>query len=135
MNQTLQMSKNVKQSCKQCNRNIHMATIPSNSVLLKSNQGVVTVAVIDDSDTQNYKHCLELQTTLKGNKIRMARSAIRSRKCMTQNAPLFGFIPIYGLKGKRLKGVDDRNENNICQNIIDLHSKLRQDGRYNYVGH
>ena len=49
---------------------------------------------------------------------------------MAQNTPLVGFIPIYSLKGH----VYDRNKNNICQNIIDLHVKLRQDGRRNYVG-
>ena len=49
---------------------------------------------------------------------------------MTQTTPLFGFIPIYGIKGC----VYDRNENNIGQNIIDSHSKLRKDDRFNYEG-
>ena len=76
------------------------------------------------------KYCLELQTKMKGEKIRLARSAVENKKFLTQNTPLFGFIPIYGLKGR----VYDRHENNICHNIIELHQKLRNDGRHNYLG-
>ena len=60
----------------------------------------------------------------------MARDGISNEKCIQQNTPLFGFIPIYGLQSR----VYNRNENNICQNIIDLHTDLRKDGRHNYVG-
>ena len=76
------------------------------------------------------KYCLDLQTRLKGEKIWVAKNAIQNEKFLTQNTPMFGFIPIYGLKGR----VYDRHENNICQNIMELHQKLRNDGRPNYVG-
>ena len=70
------------------------------------------------------KYCLELQTKMKGEKIRLARSAVENKKFLAQNTPLFGFIPIYGLKGR----VYDRHENNICHTIMELHQKLRSDG-------
>ena len=81
-------------------------------------------------DSLGDKYGLQLHTTLKGDKIRLAKNAIQNEKFMTQNNPMFGFIPIYGLKGR----VYDRHENNICQNIMELHQRLRNDGRHNYVG-
>ena len=52
--------------------------------------------------------------------MRIAKTNYANAKCIRQNTPLFGFIPIYGLQSP----VYDRKENNICQNIMDLHSKL-----------
>ena len=52
-----------------------MATATNNKALL-NNQRVVTGTQVDYSNTQNDKYCLELQTTLKGKKLRMAKSPI-----------------------------------------------------------
>ena len=60
----------------------------------------------------------------------IAKTNYANAKCIRQNTPLFGFIPIYGLQSP----VYDRKENNICQNTMDLHSKLRKNGWRNYVG-
>ena len=46
------------------------------------------------------------------------------------NRPLFGFIPIYGLKCR----VYHTNSNSVCKDIVELHKKLRQDGKCNYTG-
>ena len=44
--------------------------------------------------------------------------------------PIIWLYPHYGLQNP----ICDRNENSICQNIMELHEKLRKDGRHNYVG-
>ena len=44
------------------------------------------------------KYALELQTTLKKEKLKQAKQALENQLCISQNVPLFGFIPIYGLK-------------------------------------
>ena len=104
-----------------------------NTVVTKeSHQDTMTTQVTETDVVGNSigdKYCLDLQTKLKGEKIRVAKSAIQNQKFVTQNTPMFGFIPIYGLKGR----VYDRHENNTCQNIMELHQKLRNDGRPNYV--
>ena len=124
-----QTMKNVNQSDKQCNWNTHMASV-ADTALPASSKGVVTRDGLYNDHTQLDKYCLELQTTLKGEKLRMAKNSSANEKCIYQNTPLFGFIPIYGLQSR----IYDRNDNNICQNIMDLHKELRKDGRYNFVG-
>ena len=105
-----------------------------NTVVTKeSHQDIMTKQVTETDVVGNSvgdKYCLDLQMKLKGEKIRVAKRAIQNERFVTQNTPMFGFIPIYGLKGR----VYDRHENNICQNIMELHQKLRNDGRPNYVG-
>ena len=50
--------------------------------------------------------------------------------CIDHNRPLFGFIPIYGLKSR----VYDIKNNAECTDLLLLHKKLRADGRHTY-GH
>ena len=85
-----------------------------------------TTAELQDDD----KYELEIQTNLKKSKIQVARRAPENELCIQQNRPLFGFIPIYGLKSQ----VYDTGDNSVCKNILELHKKLRQDGRHNYAG-
>ena len=44
--------------------------------------------------------------------------------------PLFGFIPIYGIKSQAI----DKCDNAECNDILQLHRMLRKDGRHNYMG-
>ena len=60
----------------------------------------------------------------------MARQAPDNRPCITHNTPLFGLIPIYWLKSR----VFDTCVNAKCTDILQLHTKLRKDGRHNYRG-
>ena len=76
------------------------------------------------------KYTLEVQTTMKKEKLKMARQAPDNRLSITQNTPLFGFIPIYGLKSQ----VIDKRVNAESTDILQLHKKLREDGRHNYRG-
>ena len=114
---------------KQSNRTTRTSTVTTSETLSDakgSSTGGGTYSGGNDTD----KYCLEIQSTVKGEKMRIAKTNYANAKCIRQNTPLFSFIPIYGLQSP----VCDRKENNICQNIMDLHIKLRKDGRHNYVG-
>ena len=50
--------------------------------------------------------------------------------CTNQNIPLFGFIPIYGLKSQ----VIDKGVKAEFKDILQLHRRLRENGRHNYRG-
>ena len=76
------------------------------------------------------KYALERQNSNKSTRIQEAKAAPGNEQCIEQNRPLFGFIPIYGLKS----WVYDKSNNSICTDIIELHKKLRSDGRSNYLG-
>ena len=114
---------------KQSNRTTCMSTI-TDSETLSDDKGLVTGVGACSVDTATDKYCLEIQSTVKWEKICITKTNYANAKCIRQNTPLFGFIPIYGLQSP----VCDRKENNICHNIMDLHSKLRKDGRHNYIG-
>ena len=75
-------------------------------------------------DDQTDKYTLELHISNKSQRIQEAKAAPDNDKCIKQNRPLFGFIPIYGLKSQ----VYDHSNNSVCTNIIELHKKLRADG-------
>ena len=47
--------------------------------------------VIDD------KYCLEINTTQKSEKIKLAKKAKKNKQFLEQNKPLFAFTPIYRL--------------------------------------
>ena len=70
-------------------------------------------------DTIVDKYALELQTTMKKERLNMARQAPDNKLCITQNAPLFGFITIYGLKSQ----VFDIYIKAECTDILQLHRK------------
>ena len=123
------MNTNVDQYDKQSNQNIRMYTVVNNK-LWSDSKGVSTGDGSHSDHTHTDKYCLELQSTLKRGKMRLAKNNSANEKCIQQNTPLFGFIPINGLQSP----IYDRNENNTCQNIMDLHRKLRKDVRHNYVG-
>ena len=77
------------------------------------------------------KYALEIHVSCKKNdRIQLARAAPDNSKCITQNRPLFGFIPIYGLKSR----VYDHKDNPECTDIIAVHKQLRADGRHNFAG-
>ena len=76
------------------------------------------------------KYSLEMNSTAKSYRIREARGATENKKLLAQNKPLFGFIPTYGLQSR----VHDANSNEICTDVLQLHTKLREDTRYNYRG-
>ena len=82
------------------------------------------------SDCDDDKYSLDMSATLKSYRIRVAKEAIGNRKLVAQNEPLFGFIPIYGLKSS----IHDTSGNDVCSKILQLHNELRKDGRYNYRG-
>ena len=71
-----------------------------------------------------------MNSTAKSYRIQEARGAKGNKKLLAQNKPLFGFIPIYGLQSR----AHDTNSNDVSSDILQLHSKLRKDGRYNYRG-
>ena len=52
------------------------------------------VATAHSVDSDKYE--LEIQSKLRKSKIQVAKRALENEKCMQQNKPLFGFIPIYG---------------------------------------
>ena len=83
---------------------------------------------LQDSDVDKY--ALEIQNSNKSLRIQEAKAAPGNKQCIEQNRPLFGFIPIYGLKSR----VYDNSNNSVCTDIIELHKKLRADGRPNYLG-
>ena len=114
---------------RQFNRTNRIPTTAS-SETLSIDKGTVTGVGGYNGDSVIDKYCLEIQSTVKCEKIRIAKTNHANAKCIRQNTPLFGFIPIYGLKSR----ICDRKENDICQNIMDLHTRLRKDGRHNYVG-
>ena len=88
------------------------------------------IAMYTTNNDQADKYALELQMSNKNKRIWEAKAAPENNKCIQQNRPLFGFIPIYGLKSR----VYDSKENSTCTDIIELHKKLRADGRPNYMG-
>ena len=63
------------------------------------------------------KYCLEINTTQKSEKIKLAKAGRANEKFLEQNKPLFGFIPIYGLPSR----VYDSNNGSICNDILQLH--------------
>ena len=89
---------------------------------------VETINQIIDNSADKY--ALELQTSIKKDKLKVARQAHDNTLCIAQNVPLFGFISIYGLKGQ----VVDKCHNRKCNDMLQLHKMLREDGRYNYEG-
>ena len=89
---------------------------------------VVNVKQVPDAIADKY--ALELQTSMKKEKLKVARQAPDNTLCITQNVPLFGFIPIYGIKSH----VVDKCHNIECNDILQLHKMLREDGRHNYEG-
>ena len=98
----------------------------------------VKKVVISDPKTNNNltknvyadKYTLELQNSDQTKRIQEAKAATGNEECMQQNRPLFGFIPIYGLKSR----VCDSYKNSQCSDIIELHKKLRSDTKPNYMG-
>ena len=76
------------------------------------------------------KYSLEVNTTCKSYRLRLARGATDNKIQMAQNKQFFGFIPIYGLHGR----ITDTNTDSVCTDILLLHKLLRQDGRHNYEG-
>ena len=87
-------------------------------------QSSATRDVIDD------KYCLEINTTQKSEKMKLAKKASNNKKFLEQNKPMFGFILIYGLPSR----VYDSKNGSICTHILHLHRQLKNDGRYNYNG-
>ena len=67
---------------------------------------------------------------MKEEKIKIVKQAPDNGLCIKQNTPLFGFIPIYGLKSR----VYDTCTSTECTDILQLHKKLRKDGRHNFRG-
>ena len=76
------------------------------------------------------KYALELNTSLKEAKMRIAKESVGNTLCMQQNIQAFGFIPIYGL-GSR---ITYKGKNAACSDRLQLHKVLRADGRHNYEG-
>ena len=65
------------------------------------------------------KYALKIHvSSKKSDKIQLAKSAISNTRCISQNRPLFGFIPIYGLKGR----VYDNKNNSECTDLLLLHN-------------
>ena len=91
---------------------------------------VASNACDTNSNAHGDKYALELNTSLKDMKMKIAKKAEGNALCMQQNVPAFGFIPIYGL-GSR---VIDRKQGSVCSDILQLHNILRSDGRHNYEG-
>ena len=76
------------------------------------------------------KYSLEMHSSCKKYRMREARGAKENKILLAQNKPLFGFIPTYGLQSR----IYDTNRNEESTDLLQLHSKLRSDGRYNYRG-
>ena len=76
------------------------------------------------------KYSLEINTTCKSDRLRLARGATKNKNFLEQNKHFFGFIPIYGLRNR----IQDENSNSVCTDILALHKLLRQDDRHNYEG-
>ena len=76
------------------------------------------------------KYSLEMHSSCKKYRIREARGAKQHKILLAQNKPLFGFIPTYGLQSR----IHDTNKNETSTDLLQLHAKLRRDGRYNYRG-
>ena len=81
-------------------------------------------------DGTDDKYCLEINTSQKSEKMKLAKKAKNNKQFLEQNKPLFGFIPIYGLPSQ----VYDSNNGSICTDILHLHRQLRNDGRHNFKG-
>ena len=88
-----QMTKNVDQSDKQCNRNNRMAT-DANNELLSNSKGVVMRARFHNDHTQTDKYCLELQTTLKGEKC-VWQKISANEWCIQQNTPMYNGVSFF----------------------------------------
>ena len=93
-------------------------------------QSMANNACDTHSNVHNDKYAIELNTSLKDIKMKIAKESEGNELCMQHNAPAFGFIPIYGL-GSR---VIDRKQGSVCSDILQLHKILRSDGRHNYEG-
>ena len=76
------------------------------------------------------KYALEINTALKCEKIRLAKESTANKRFLNQNQPLFGFIPIYGLKSR----IYDSNSNTVCKDILSLHERLQTTDEPNYRG-
>ena len=101
-----------------------------NSSGLHNNQKGVTDSRSDGEELCD-KCALEIHvSSKKDDRIRLARLEPDYTKCITQNRPLFGFIPIYGLKSR----VYDYKDNPVCTDLLWLHRELRADGRHNFAG-
>ena len=77
-------------------------------------QSSATTEITDD------KYCLEINTTQKSKKMKLAKETSKNKKFLEQNKPLFGFIPIYGLPSR----VYDSNIGSICTDILQLHRQM-----------
>ena len=98
----------------------HNRTVASNT------NTVVGVGDMAECD----KYALEINTALKGEKIRVAKESTANEKFLNQNQPLFGFIPIYGLQSR----IYDSNSNTVCRDILSLHERLKKTDEPNYRG-
>ena len=104
--------------------------IEGNDQLMDNGYKSTVVNVNQVPDAIADKYALELQTSMKKEKLKVARQAPDNTLCIAQNVPLFGFIPIYGIKSH----VVDKCHNIECNDILQLHKMLREDGRHNYEG-
>ena len=110
--------------------------VTASNVTIRTSTPVVQRVVSTCNGTnslQNHdidKYALEIQNSSKSQRIQEAKAAVENKQCIQQNRPLFGFIPIYGLKSR----VYDNGSNSGSTDIIELHKKLRTDGRPNYLG-
>ena len=104
--------------------------IEGNDQLMDNSYKSTVVKMKQVPDTIADKYALELQTSMKKDKLKVARQAPDNTLCIAQNVPLFGFIPIYGIKNH----VVDKCHNIECNDILQLHKMLRKDGRHNDEG-
>ena len=107
---------------------VKMVDIEGNDQLMDNGYKSTVVNIKQVPDTIADKYALELQTSMKKGKLKVARQAPDNTLCIAQNVPLFGFIPIYGIKSH----VVDKCHNIECNDILQLHKMLREDGRHNY---
>ena len=123
-------------SSKRFDHTVSSRVVTPNTVTTRTSTPIVQRVVGACNGTnslQNHdmdKYALEIQNSSKSQRIQEAKAAVGNKQCMEQNRPLFGFIPIYGLKSR----VYDNGNCSACTDIIELHKKLRTDGRPNYLG-
>ena len=116
-------SANAKNKCR-----IHPQVLnrSQNETVDSSTSSVVWTGEMGEGD----KYVFEINTSLKGGKIRLAKESIANKKFLNQYQPLFGFIPIYGLKSR----IYDSNSNTVCKDILSLHERLKLTDKPNYRG-